>query len=251
MSDEIRKKRLELNKSIEEISEITKIKKSYLIAIEEKKYDELPLEIYTRSYIKIFGEYVGADYKKVLEDYERYLNSKRGEKGNINIEKNKTISSIRDEEKIQKQNLQFPRWAFTALISAFAIILFIILTKIENREEVLPPIQQSIKIADTNREKIKTTELIKDNVDTGKNQLTNEHNLIIEATDKVWMRINIDEIEKKELLLNAGENVTLKAKRFFHIHLGNAGGVRVVFNGKDIGKLGNSGQVVYLKLPRE
>ncbi|HHW19520.1 DUF4115 domain-containing protein, partial [Thermodesulfovibrio thiophilus] len=75
--------------------------------------------------------------------------------------------------------------------------------------------------------------------------------LKIEATDKVWMRITIDDKEKKEFLLNPGQTVELQANKSFKLHIGNAGGVKVLFNNKELDRLGETGQVVYLDLPQE
>ncbi|MEN2985678.1 MAG: helix-turn-helix domain-containing protein, partial [Thermodesulfovibrionaceae bacterium] len=73
MSDEFKKRRLELGKTIEEISNETKIKKSYLLAIEESKFDELPIEVYSKSYIKTYAQLLGIDPQKKLAEYDNYL----------------------------------------------------------------------------------------------------------------------------------------------------------------------------------
>lgn len=78
-----------------------------------------------------------------------------------------------------------------------------------------------------------------------------EQKLIIETSDKVWMRITIDDRDKREFLLNPGQKIQLQANKSFRLHIGNAGGVKVLFNGKDLGKIGETGQVVYLNLPLE
>jgi hypothetical protein len=41
----------------------------------------------------------------------------------------------------------------------------------------------------------------------------------------------------------------LQAKTGFSLKIGNAGGVNLIFDGKEIGKLGEKGQVVNLTLP--
>jgi len=43
MFDELKKRRIELGKTIEEIAEITKIKKSCIQNIEEGNFDQLPM----------------------------------------------------------------------------------------------------------------------------------------------------------------------------------------------------------------
>jgi hypothetical protein len=49
-------------------------------------------------------------------------------------------------------------------------------------------------------------------------------------------------------VLKAGQIVSHKASHF-NVDLGNAGGVRISFNGKTLKNLGKPGQVIHLSLP--
>ncbi len=68
--------------------------------------------------------------------------------------------------------------------------------------------------------------------------------LMIEATDAGWVSARIDGAEMKEVFLEPGERVLWKAADGFVVNLGNAGGVRIEFNGKLLGPLGSKGAVV-------
>ncbi|MDI6714901.1 MAG: DUF4115 domain-containing protein [Thermodesulfovibrio sp.] len=243
MSEELKNKRLQLGKSIEEIAEITKIKKSYLIAIEEGKFDELPIEVYTRSYIKIYSELLGVDPQQILREYENYLKSKKSKPDIIELPK--------IEKKEKKHFLPKPKqkWINAGLIIALVIILILLISKTWHKDNIPPPPPVNIEMK--KEETPKAAENLQQKEETKTTDKQEEQNLIIEATDKVWMRITIDEKEKREFLLNPGQKIDLKASKFFHIHIGNAGGVKVFFNGKDLGSLGEKGQVVYLRLPED
>jgi tetratricopeptide (TPR) repeat protein len=75
------------------------------------------------------------------------------------------------------------------------------------------------------------------------------HTLELIAEDTTWIFITIDDAESKEILLNTGEHITLSAKNVFSLKIGNAGGIKLIFDRKEIGPLGEKGQVVTLKLP--
>lgn len=75
------------------------------------------------------------------------------------------------------------------------------------------------------------------------------HTLIANARDTVWMKVGIDKEEPVEVLLKQGERFTWKAAENISVIIGNAGGVTLIYNGKDISGLGASGEVVGLKLP--
>lgn len=72
--------------------------------------------------------------------------------------------------------------------------------------------------------------------------------LVVRATEETWIRIQADDKESFQVLLKPGEKISYKAARF-NMDIGNAGGVRVQFDGKNIENLGKSGQVIHLRLP--
>ena len=75
------------------------------------------------------------------------------------------------------------------------------------------------------------------------------HTLELIAEDTTWIFITIDDSESKEMLLHQGDHIKLSAKNIFSLKIGNAGGIKVVFDGKEIGPFGEKDQVVTLTLP--
>jgi len=75
------------------------------------------------------------------------------------------------------------------------------------------------------------------------------HTLKIVALDTTWIRVNIDGTDLKEMLLNPKESVTFDAKNSFSLKIGNAGGIILIFDGRDMGPPGKKGQVITLDLP--
>lgn len=75
------------------------------------------------------------------------------------------------------------------------------------------------------------------------------HTLIANARDTVWLKVGIDKEEPVEVLLKQGERFTWKASDNISVIIGNAGGVTLTYNGRDISGLGASGEVVGLRLP--
>ena len=77
------------------------------------------------------------------------------------------------------------------------------------------------------------------------------HLLRVQAKERAWVRAIIDDGEQvKDVLLRPGEKVEWLAREELILTLGNAGGVDLTFNGKDLPPLGASGQVIRnLRLP--
>lgn len=68
--------------------------------------------------------------------------------------------------------------------------------------------------------------------------------LTIEAHEKSWLRVRADDEKSRDMLLDPGQVATLSARTGFVITFGNAGGVRLRFNGEELPPVGKSGQVV-------
>jgi hypothetical protein len=72
----------------------------------------------------------------------------------------------------------------------------------------------------------------------------NPLNLRIEAIERSWVLVHIDGLVTREMILEVGERVSLKAEHQFLVTLGNAGGVHLKLNGEALNPFGALGQVV-------
>ena len=76
-----------------------------------------------------------------------------------------------------------------------------------------------------------------------------QHALQIAAKEDAWLALALDDHASKQFLLHAGESRTWSAVRFT-LTIGNAGGVLLTLDGKDLGPIGKPGRVVKnLRLP--
>jgi len=79
----LKKRRVELGKKINEAAEITRIKESYLKAIEEEDFSKLPIEVYTKGYIREYAKFLGVYSEDTIAKYDRYLDEKKGIKSKV------------------------------------------------------------------------------------------------------------------------------------------------------------------------
>lgn len=75
------------------------------------------------------------------------------------------------------------------------------------------------------------------------------HTLEVLATEETWLRIYIDDEKIAQYLLRPGQTMSWQAKNQFKLRLGNAGGLKVVLDGRPLPPLGISGQVKEVILP--
>lgn len=76
------------------------------------------------------------------------------------------------------------------------------------------------------------------------------HKLKVIANEDTWLRIETGNEEWQEVMMAQGDSNEWSSRKGFNLKIGNAGGVKLVFNGKDLGTLGEKGKVLQLRLPK-
>ena len=75
--------------------------------------------------------------------------------------------------------------------------------------------------------------------------------LQVVAVEKAWVRVIADGGAPQDRVFQPGEERTFEAEKGFRIKLGNAGGVRFVWNGEPLKAPGLPGQVREIRLPED
>jgi cytoskeleton protein RodZ len=75
------------------------------------------------------------------------------------------------------------------------------------------------------------------------------HTIIIVALAECWVHSNADDTDTRQFSLHKGDTFVLAFSKKLVLKLGNAGGVRIRFNGRDMPPPGESGQVKTLVFP--
>jgi cytoskeleton protein RodZ len=118
-----------------------------------------------------------------------------------------------------------------------------------NNEEIPAPKDEKPTIAEEEAITIPEERIREDSGEESLVSPSEEMALRVVASERVWMRIQLDQNKPYETLLRAGESYTVKAQNKFTIRIGNAGGVELFFNEKPLGNPGKPGEVVDLTLP--
>ena len=220
----LRKRREELGKDLREISETLKIKYSYLKALEEDDLKNLPAEVYVKAYLLSYAKLLNLDPESVLKTHNQQI---------------KPIEPVNknDNMPVVTRNKKNPFKYFFIPVGV-VLIAIIIATAIFKQKP------------NTDSKLVTITESVQKKIPENKNTPTEiSHSLEIKAIEPTWLQIISDKTNSQEMLMQPGETFKFQAKHSFSLKIGNAGGIRVFFNGKDIGKLGEAGQVIRLNLP--
>lgn len=76
-----------------------------------------------------------------------------------------------------------------------------------------------------------------------------EHILRIVADEEAWIQVQADDGKPQNRILKPGESVQWTLSRSAQLWTGNAGGIRVLWDGKPLKPLGKRGEVLRVKLP--
>ncbi len=215
----LKKRREELGRDLREISNNLRIRYDYLKALEDGDLEKLPAEVYIKGYIQEYAKILNMDPETLINTYT--LQSAPSLQENNNVPEEKGVYKNR----FKKGYVLIPSILIVLIIIAF----FQLLPPQKKFESTAPAVQTKGEFASG----VADSELV----------------LKIVAVDTTWLLVTIDKGDSKEVLMKPGDSITWQAKKGFFLKIGNAGGIRLVFNGKEMKNLGERGQVIKINLP--
>jgi cytoskeleton protein RodZ len=280
IGSELKAARVSRKITLETVSQRTKIPVKYLEALEENRYDIFPSHTYAKGFIRAYAKVVGVDpiiltrqFNAEIQPVEVRIEPKNAE---AELEKNlgwrPTLDRppvfrrqdteenplnlemldegyaepIRHEPSVMRQrafNLRrgkWGAWAGRAVLGLAAAVLLGTLMFYGVR------LVSKIKWGGSKSTTTATETSAYQPIVVGDKY----QHLILKGLDKSWVLVTMDDGQtSSEVDLDQGETKTYKALKSFKLKLGNAGGVQVQFNGKPLGILGTTGQVVEIQLP--
>ncbi len=106
MAKSLKEQREKLGKDINDVARITRIKASYLKAIEDDDFAKLPVEVYTKGYIREYAKFLGCPSDAAIATYEAYL---EGLKGGEKTSDNTLSESIEKTPSFKSESLDYPQ----------------------------------------------------------------------------------------------------------------------------------------------
>lgn len=116
----LKEARLSKGYSLDDLQEITKIQKRYLVGIEEGNYSIMPGSFYVRAFIKQYAEAVGLNPEEILETYKGEL------PGTPNDQVSQSLTQTSTRRKVSKSPSNKMMEAMPKVIVALFIIVIIV-----------------------------------------------------------------------------------------------------------------------------
>ncbi len=235
--------------TLDDVSNALLIKKRVIGAIESGDWDSLPYPVYVKGHVK--------QYAALLKIAD-LLGAEMISSENQPSPAVKGVAAGATNEGAPKGWGQKKKAVAASAVGAL-VVGFLVFQNLPKKASVAPVAQsvgrnyQTVQAsasaqpveASTNRRSVEASRV---SAKESEKAVVTSKKLAIVCQERTWVRIVIDGAEQKEFMLNPEEAVTLDAKRNFDLLIGNAGGVKLFYNGKDTGFTGEHGEVRHISL---
>lgn len=251
LGDRLRAERERQGLTVKDIEKGTSIRSLYIEAIEKGEYDSLPGEVYTKGFIRNYANFLKLDADALVREFgeERHPEEMAAAEERAPEKEQKeerasgfTVDSgfkVGREEAANRQN-KILAAAVALLVLGGAYFLFSSdssqqaaeVPKAEKQAAV--PAKEPPKAQSAKETKAAAAPAVK----------REDVEVVAKFDDRCWTQVIADGKTLYEGTMEKGKTMSWKGKETISITAGNAGAVALSVNGKDLGKIGETGQVV-------
>lgn len=246
--DILKKRREELGLEINQISELLKIKADYLKWIEGDTFEKLPAAVYTMGYIRSYAKHLGVDSDPIIQYYTTHLSQP----------KPATLVPVG----FSKKKTPLPVYLVIAAAVIAAVYFFGPFQLQHKQQGITKPMEMQPAEMPAVPVAVSPDITASANIPAGPSAPSKPaathvapaaapmgHSVDISAVEKTWLMIRMANGKTEELMLQPGGTKNWSFQGQASLKVGNAGGIRLRVDGKDIGSPGGKGQVVTVSLP--
>jgi len=223
--------------SLDAISDALCLRKSLIQSIESGSWDFLPHEVYVRSYLKEYASFLKLGDMVIPELPETR------EVTDVQVE---NLAREKPKRKLRKFScMKVPRRALVYPAVVLVLLGFYVVEKMQRDQGALQRAETARPVPVATPAHVENKAMTPTVTEESKviSAMADGKRLMITCVERTWVSAVIDGSEKKEFMLNPEEMVVLHATDRFELLIGNAGGVKLILNGKDTEFTGESGEV--------
>ncbi|MHB8880304.1 MAG: helix-turn-helix domain-containing protein [Thermodesulfovibrionales bacterium] len=268
----LKKRREELGLSVQEVSVLLKIRKEYLSAIEEDLFDKLPAPVYTMGYIRSYARHLNVDPTEIIKVYATQLpppktdatimpvildaDRKRPKQFYLAVGLLVVLAGIifglkvlRSPDRIKQGHA--PTAAPAVPPAPLAEKKPVLVKKPVAQQPALKPMSRPQ--APQEKPGMPPPDKPSPSKETAAGsqappQKKDLHRLTIVAVDTSWIYVKFRNGKYQEMTLQPGQTKEWFFLEGATLRTGNAGGIQVSLDGKEVGPPGEKGQPLTLEL---
>lgn len=220
--------------TLDEVENMTKIRKLYIEALENEEFSLLPPQVYAVGFVKLYAGLLNLDSAALVKEFKQLAYPSTNEE----LEKKKPLKNRND--------LNLSRWPWRNIVFAALFLLLAIWVgnifvaylgeKIANPPEPLPlvdnqPPANSVQPSPMVNKSLKL-------------------HLKVKTDMRCWIQVVVDGQNQLEAILEGDQEQTFTAQDKIYIKLGDAGAVDIKIDDQPIASLGERGQVIEKEFSR-
>lgn len=256
IGDLLRRERERQNLSIKDIEKATSIRALYIDAIEKGEYKTLPGEVYAKGFVRNYANYLELNANEIVNAFNEEMHPQEELQESAG---SSSVEEARQEQSAERNREEYRGPKITSLESypmekkshgvrnalMVAAVVFVVafaaLIAFGGDEEPSAPAPRAK--TQTQQGQKQTEAAPKPAVDGVEMKLS--------FTDRCWTEVVVDGKTEFEGTAEKGKVLTLKGKDKVRITAGNAGALNYSLNGKDMGAIGQKGEVVEKTFTKE
>jgi len=257
-----KERRETMGKTIGQASAELRIGHRFLAGIEEGNFGDFPERVFSTGFIRSYAKYLSQDPGPVLAEYER----------SIGIRDDSDMAAQLRFGWVERDRERGSRRATYTVAAGAVLLVGVILAWVTLHTErsplpssppppavaiPSPPVSENAVVAAPSGLDNMTAPVLSPTQvpptpaeptssvaavgDTG--PLVGPFQLFLEASDQVWVMYSFDDGDPIDVMLYAGDKISIHASRRITLKLGNAAGVAGTLNGRRLPPFGERGQV--------
>lgn len=256
IGDLLRRERERQNLSIKDIEKATSIRALYIDAIEKGEYKTLPGEVYAKGFVRNYANYLKLNANEIVNAFNEEMHPQEEMQDAAGAS---SAEEARQEQSAERNREEYRGPKITSLESypmekkshgvrnalmvaaAVFVVAFAALIAFGGDEEPSAPAP---------RAKTQTQQGQKQ-TEAAPKQAADGVEMKLSFTDRCWTEVVVDGKTEFEGTAEKGKVLTLKGKDKVRITAGNAGALNYSLNGKDMGAIGQKGEVVEKTFTKE
>ncbi len=233
IGDALRTAREEQGRTLEEASRATRIRSDHLRELEDERFDALGGDVYAKGFIRSYAVYLGLDPEPLLERYRREV-----ETGGYDAH------ALTSHPVAQRPSRTLPGWVGWVVVGALVLVAALAVVGTLGERSPRPAAQDDPDVVlGEDGDDEPTPQPSPDEPEPSPSPQPDEVNLVLIFEETSWMRVTIDGEVVEETTVAAGETREYVHDEAVDLHLGNAGGVTIHLNDRDLGSPAGRGQV--------
>jgi len=263
-----KERRESMGKTIDQVSADLRIGRRFLAGIEEGNFGDFPERVFSAGFIRAYAKYLSQDPAPVLAEYERRTGT----------DDDRDMSTQLRFGWVERERQRGSRRATYTVAAGAVLLVGVILAwvSLHTEQRPLPPasppvvavppptaFENAVKAGDNAAVAVPPdvdrmaapTPLRTTTPPTpaepsssvavvgAAGPLVGPFQLFLEASEQAWVMYSFDDGDPIDVMLYAGDKISIHATRRITLKLGNAGGVAGTLNGRRLPPFGERGQV--------